>query len=314
MLHLYAADDLLCSYEAVKTLSGILWYVSLCLVVLAPNSHHRELKMPRTRRALVKMGCQDPSCCQKDVLHWEGLATRTSLDTLPIQAKSSRAPLRSFLMTAYLLGTTYLQLLPNNDLEKALLSNWVVWVHITQTTTVVLTQLSGTHSTMWIYKDNVASSYYFQLCATLPPKTTCIFWAPAQRPQSLLNGLHMPCRLLQWALMGNIRWLFMYPPLQKYYRQFFVCRIHFVGLTGKIGNVVTGNNLGNLFPCDYQKVLLGLSALWGNVNRVRTRITRNIGNAIAGSEVWESNLEQLLEKLAIGNLWLPAEMFDELLW
>ena len=78
------------------------------------------------------------------------------------------------------------------------------------------------------------------------------------------------------------------PPSINITGSFFVCGINFIGITGKIGNVVTGNNSRRI-NCH------GITGSLAGSYRGRPMITGNIGNAITRKYSGGSNLEQLPE-------------------
>ena len=107
---------------------------------------------------------------------------------------------------------------------------------------------------------------------------------------------------------GNIGLLcFSTPPLQKYYWQIFVCGINFVGITGKIGNMVTRNHFWGInfhgITGKFAPVSAQCEAMWiGDkqglpeifLMRFQEKFLENQFGAITGNSV-------------IGNLWLPEK-------
>ena len=102
--------------------------------------------------------------------------------------------------------------------------------------------------------------------------------------------------------------LYIPPPLQKYYRQFFLfVELISLALPEKLVMWLPEIIPGELIVMGLPESLAG--SYWG-----RPMITGNIGNAITGKYSGGINLEQLPEKSVIGSLWLPEKMFGELIW
>ena len=115
----------------------------------------------------------------------------------------------------------------------------------------------------------------------------------------------------QDRILSGIRY-YPPPPSKNITGSFFLfVELILSGITGKIGNMVTGNNFWGINSIELPESLAGSEAMWlgdeqGLPEILVTRLPeRNSGRI---------NLEQLPEKSVIGNLWLPEKMLDELIW